>query len=143
MSKQLSVFWWYWLVLVILGVILFSLAFVLLPDGMQGMFKFMFFASPEPRFGQEVVGYLKFVYGVLGAVMAGWMVTLLSIVMRSFRRGEREAWNTITISITVWFMIDTAWSIIMGFPQNAVFNLLFLVLFAIPLAATRQQFLAD
>ncbi len=140
MSNQVSLFWWRWLMLVTVGVLLFSLGFILLPDVMQSLFNWMFFAAPQARFDAEATHYLKFTYGVLGAVMAGWMVTLLSILLRSFRRGEREAWDTITLSMLVWFVIDTLFSLSMGFPQNAVFNGLFFVLFAIPLGATYRQF---
>jgi hypothetical protein len=140
MSKPISTFWWRWLVLVVNGVILFSLGFIFLPDLMQSLFNGMFFNTTAAHFGPEATDYLKFVYGVLGAVMLGWMVTLLCVIMRSFRRGEREAWNTVAISIVIWFVIDSTFSLRMGFPQNAVFNVLFLVLFAIPLAAMYKQF---
>lgn len=140
MSSQVSVFWWRWLLLVTIGVFLFGLGFIFLPDVMQGLFNWMFYGVPEARFDAEATHYIKFTYGVLGAVMAGWMAALLSILLRSFRRGEREAWDTIALSMVVWFIIDTPFSLSMGFPQNAIFNVLFLVLFAVPLGATYQQF---
>lgn len=140
MSSQVSVFWWRWLLVVTVGVMLFSLGFIVLPDVMQSLFNWMFFATPQARFDAEATHYLKFTYGVLGAVMAGWMTALLSILLRSFCRGEREAWDTITLSLLIWFVIDTPFSLAMGFPQNALFNVLFLVLFAVPLGATYRQF---
>jgi uncharacterized membrane protein YhaH (DUF805 family) len=139
-SKQISVFWWRWLLIVTIGVIIFSLGFIFLPDVMQQLFNWMLFSAPNAPFGEATTHYLKFVYGVLGAVIVGWMVTLLAIIMRPFRRGESESWNTITFSIVIWFVVDTTFSLRMGFPQNAIFNTLFFVLFAIPLGATYKQF---
>jgi hypothetical protein len=140
MSSQVSLFWWRWLLSVTVGVMLFSLGFIILPDVMQSLFNWMFFAAPQAHFDAEATHYLKFTYGVLGAVMVGWMVALLSILLRSFRRGEREAWDTITLSLLIWFVIDTTFSLSMGFPQNALFNVLFLVLFAVPLGVTYRPF---
>jgi uncharacterized membrane protein YqaE (UPF0057 family) len=41
-------------------------------------------------------------------------------------------------SVAVWFIADTAYSLSSGFWQNAVLNTLVLVVFAVPLAATRR-----
>jgi hypothetical protein len=142
MDTQMHQFWWRWLLVVMIGVIVFALGFIFLPDVMQDFFDKVIFAAPPvtDRFGDEAAHYIKFVNGVLGAVMVGWMTALLPILLRPFRRGEREAWNTVTLSIVIWFVTDSAFSLWMGFPQNAYFNVLFFVLFIIPLAATYRHF---
>ena len=56
---------------------------------------------------------------------------------------SREGWFTITVSVLAWFIPDTAFSLWSGFWQNAVFNTVFVVLFAIPLAATYRAFPAS
>lgn len=134
--------WWRWLVLVVCGVMIFSLGMVVAPNLIQQFFDIMFFSSSQAHtaFGDAATSYIKFVYGVLGAVMIGWMTTLLCILVGSFRRGEREAWWAVATSIVVWFTIDSGLSVLTGFWQNAVFNTLFLILFVIPLAATYQHF---
>jgi hypothetical protein len=43
-------------------------------------------------------------------------------------------------SIAVWFLLDSGFSILAGYWQNAVFNVVFFVLFFIPLAATFHRF---
>lgn len=134
--------WWYWLVVVTCGVTIFSISLIILPDFMQLFFNAMFFSLSQAHttFGEVAYSYIKFLYGVLGAVMIGWSVTLLFIIARPFRRGQREAWYAITASVLVWFMLDSSLSISAGFWQNAVFNAIFLVLFIIPLAATYRNF---
>lgn len=142
MSKPVSSFWWRWLLVVNLGVMLFGLCFVLIPDIMQDLFDILFFSVSRANesFSAEAVRYISFIYGVLGAVMIGWAVALLFIIIGPFRRGEREGWNAVTSSIVIWFVIDTSFSLYSGFVANAVLNSVFFVLFAIPLAATYQHF---
>jgi hypothetical protein len=134
--------WWYWLVIVTCGVTIFSISLVILPDFMQLFFNAMLFSSSQAHttFGEIAYSYIKFLYGILGAVMVGWSVALLFILAGPFYRGQREAWYAITVSVLVWFMLDSSLSISAGFWQNAVFNTMFLIFFAIPLVATYRYF---
>lgn len=142
MSTSVNLFWWRLLVVITIGVALFGLGFIVLQDVMQGLFNWMFFSTSRlnESFSPEAVGYLKFTFGVLGAVMVGWMVVILRLLLGGFRRGEREAWDTIALSIVIWYVVDTAFSLAMGYPANAVFNTLVFIAFAIPLGATYRQF---
>ena len=79
-------------------------------------------------------------FGVLGSVMVAWMIVLVFLVRGPFRRGERWAWLAIDLSVFAWFVLDSVVSATHGMPLNVVFNLGFLVLFAIPLLATMSQF---
>jgi hypothetical protein len=136
MSDQ---FWWRWLVAVTGGVMVFSLSLILLPQTIQSIFN-PFFFPPSTRFDADASRYINFLYALLGAVMIGWMVTVLFVLMGAFRRGERAAWNAVTLSIVTWYLIDSSVSILSGFAANAVLNTVFLALFIIPLAATYRQF---
>ena len=131
-------FWWYWLVAVVAGVILFGLALVLAPSFVEILFNWMLFSVSKANtsFNVLTVTYLRFVYQVLGAVMVGWGVSLLCILGSSFRRGERQGWYALTASIVIWFGLDSGSSILSGFGENAILNCVFFILFAIPLAAT-------
>ncbi|MBW4687573.1 MAG: hypothetical protein KME40_21280 [Komarekiella atlantica HA4396-MV6] len=135
-------FWWYWLIIATCGVTIFGISLVILPDFMQLFFNAMFFSPLQAHttFSNIAHSYIKFLYGVLGAVMVGWSVTLLFILVGPFHRGQREAWYAMTVSVLVWFMLDSSLSISTGFWQNAVFNTIFLVFFAIPLTATYMYF---
>lgn len=135
-------FWWYWLIIVTCGVIIFSLSLIFTPDFMQKLFDAMFSATipAHNTFDDAAYYYIKFLYGLLGAVMIGWSMALLYILFKPFFRGETEGWLAMTASILVWFTVDSSFSLSMGFWQNAVLNAIFLVFFAIPLAATYQSF---
>jgi hypothetical protein len=140
--SKMNGFWWRWLVFVSLGVMLFGLSMIVFPDLIKTLFDFVAFQTREvdDLFGAEAVHYLQFVYGVLGAVMAAWMIPLLFILFGAFRRGEREAWLAIALSISLWFLVDSAWSAYMGFWGNVVLNSGFFLLYFIPLAATFRSF---
>lgn len=139
MAAAPAAFWVRWLLAGLVGVGAFGMALVLLPGPMQSLFNIVAFGAPDTpaAFGVEATAYLAFVYGVLGAVMAGWSIALLAIVHGPFRRGERWAWGAVTGSLGLWFVVDTTFSLVSGFPGNAVLNCVFALVLAVPLIATR------
>jgi hypothetical protein len=136
--KNKSVFWLWWLIIVTFSVLLLGISMVLLPDPTQKLFNLLILGSIEgnPTFNEAAITYIKLVYAVLGALMFGWGMLLLYILLGSFRRGEAEGWRMMTLSVTAWFIPDTGYSLWSGFWQNAVLNLGFAIAFAIPLIAT-------
>lgn len=70
---------------------------------------------------------MRFSLGVLGAVTAGWGVTLLAAIAGAHRLADqaRPVWLTIAAGTTVWFAIDTPISIATGYGLNAIPNLAF------------------
>jgi uncharacterized membrane protein YqaE (UPF0057 family) len=138
----MSSFWRRWLVASAFGVLLFGLGLVLLPAATQRLFNLLYFSSSRANlsFGPAEANYIRFVCSVLGAVMVGWAVALIFVIFGSFRRGLREGWNLIAISLIAWFLPDTAVSLAYGFWQNALLNLAIAVLFAIPLGFTFKAF---
>ena len=137
-----SPFWWRWLIVTTVVVLIFSIAMVVIPEPVQRMFSLLYYSSPEriDAFEAPAVAFIMLLQGVLGAVMFGWGVALLLVLLGSFRHGSREGWTIIAVSLVAWFIPDTTISLLSGFWQNAVFNLVFLVVFAIPLVATRRTF---
>lgn len=87
--------------------------------------------------------YVLLIYGVLGAVLVGWMLLLLAVVRGPLRRRERWAWNAVAASMTAWFAADTSFSLAVGSPAHALFNVGFALAVAIPLAALRRQLQQD
>lgn len=117
---------------------LFGLALIVAPVVAQRGFLLLIYAEPAhiSSFGAEAVRYIGLAHAVLGGVMFGWGLALLLIVRRLFARGSRLGWQLISFSVVAWFIPDTAYSISFGFLQNAVLNLVFVVLFALPLLAS-------
>src|SRR5574341_1614676 len=132
------VFWWRWLVVVTLGVLFFGISMVIAPDFTREFFGLLLFSSPDSisAFGAPAVAYITFVHGVLGAVMFGWGIALLLVLLGPFRHHSKHGWLTFVVSLLAWFVPDTALSLWSGFWQNAALNAGIAVLFAIPLATT-------
>ena len=132
--------WCHLLTLIAAAVMGLGLVLVLWPS--SGVFNLVVFysLSMPPDFSAAAIAYVEFVYGVLGAVLIGWMAMVIALVRGPFRRGEPIAWTMLATSTSIWFVIDTAFSLAMGFWQNAVLNLALFCLFAVPLIATRKYF---
>jgi hypothetical protein len=134
--------WRVWLTVACGGVIALSLTLVLFPGiGQMGFNKMMLGDwRPPPDFSPDSVRYVTFVYGVLGAVMIGWMVSLLAIIQGPFATGERWAWRAVAGSTAAWFVIDSVFSWTAGFPANVALNAGFAIAFLVPLVGSYRTF---
>jgi len=125
------------------GVVLgLSAVLLLAPPLGEAVFNLVYFhqpASPVPV-PVEVLGYLWFANGIIGAVMAGWMITIIVLARGPFRAGERHAWNAIAWPLLGWYCIDTAFSVAHGVWGNVVLNTGTALLFGIPLLGARRHF---
>lgn len=140
-----SRFWTNWLLAVSAGVVAFGLVLVVAPSVARQGFSLLVYAAPEriDTFGQEPARYIALAHAVLGGVMVGWGTALLYVTKTLFARGSKTAWNLITLSLAAWFIPDTSYSVLSGYWQNAVLNAVFLILFAVPLWATRGKLRDD
>lgn len=134
-----SSFWINWLLTVAAGVVAFGLVLVLAPTLARQGFSTLVYASPDriDAFGQEQVRYISLAHAVIGGVMVGWGAALFYVTKTLLAGGSRIAWNLVALSVGAWFVPDTSYSLISGYWQNAMLNTVFLVLFALPLWATR------
>ena len=133
--------WFAWLTAVTIGVIAFGLLLVVAPGlGRQG-FSLLVFSSADrvSEFGSEATSYIELAHAVMGSVMAGWGMALLLVLRGPMRRNLPEGLKIFGISLLVWFIPDTTFSIASGFWQNAILNFVFAVLFLIPLLALYRQ----
>jgi hypothetical protein len=117
-------------------VFIFGLALVLLPGPTQRAFAILYSVAP---LSPAAASYAAFIGAVLGAVMAGWAVLLFFVLRGPFKRLEPGAWDMIAGSLAVWFVLDTTYSLLSGFWQNAALNAVMLAAFALPLAATYKR----
>jgi uncharacterized membrane protein YhaH (DUF805 family) len=141
-SPSRFLFWWRWLVVVTLGVLLFGITLIVAPEFTRRFFGLLLFSAPETlaTFGSPAVAYLTLLHGVLGAVMVGWAVALLFVLIGPFRQRSKQGWLALVVPLLAWFVPYTALSLWSGFWPNAALNLVFAVLFAVPLAATSGAF---
>jgi len=79
-------------------------------------------------YGQDV----QLTAALLGAVMIGWAIAILGLVSAADTIGA-PAWRVLTISIVVWYVIDSIISIALGSPVNALSNTGLLVTFLAPI----------
>ena len=112
------------------------------PELTRHLFSFLIFSSSArlDALGEPAVAYITLLHGVLGAVIFGWGVALLFVLVGPFRRGSKEGRRIFVISLLAWFVPDTVYSLWSGFWQNAALNAVLAVLFAMPLAATYPAF---
>ena len=138
-------FWYRWLFVLGIIIILFGVFMTLFNQSL--LFR-LFNDQIDPVFwGDEAISeaFIKFqgwVYGVLGATMAGWGVMLIFIIQYPFRQREKWAWIAIAANLGFWYLLDTALSLYFGVFFNAVFNTLLVFLVLPPLTATRKAIVA-
>lgn len=92
-------------------------------------------SDADGRFSESASDYIKFATVVLGAVTMGWAILLLLNTLQALRSGSRASRYTAVTSITIWFVVDSAFSIYAEFAENAALNVPFFAIFAILLAA--------
>ncbi len=121
-----------------------SVLFILMPIPALRALNPLFFADDAPAIsGAAAEGYVAFVFGVLGAVMLGWMSALLFIIRGPLRRRSRGAWWQVVASVAIWFVPDCAVSLWWGYPENAAGKVAFAILFAVPLIGMRSELVDD
>lgn len=130
--------WVNWLLVASAGVALFGLGLVLAPTAARQGFSLLLYAEPGriSAFGEKAVAYVSLAHAVLGSAMLGWGVALVLVVRGLVVHGSRVGWWIVALSVAAWFIPDTTYSLMSGYWQNAVLNLAFAMLFAVPLAAT-------
>ena len=143
-ARSPSRFWQRWLLAASALVLVFGLLLLVAPAAGLALFGVVAYQSTTAltQLDANVQTYLRLSHAVIGTVMIGWSVTLLVLVAGPFRRGERYAWWAVAGSMAAWFVPDTLYSLTSGFVGNAVLNVGFALLFAVPLAATFRDFAA-
>ena len=79
---------------------------------------------------------LRLTAAILGAVMMGWSMTMLTVVQIGFTQTEIHVWRPLTGAILLWWIVDSTISIALNTPINAVSNTGFLALYLVPVLAS-------
>jgi len=128
-----------WLQLVLVVVFLYSLLLVFAGSFAGSLFSWFGFGPTESIDTNEVRDYLLLPYMVLGAVMSGWVFLMLLIVRGPLKEGLPWARKFLIQSLSIWFVLDTLMSLVLGYPTHALFNIPFAVALGIPLVLMKNQ----
>lgn len=122
-----------WLEVVLVLVFIYSLLLVFAGTTAGSLFSWFGFGPDESIDTDAVQRYLRLPYMVLGAVMAGWSFLMIQIVRGPLKEGSAWAWTFLVRSLTLWFVLDTGMSLVLGYPTHALFNIPFAIALGIPL----------
>ena len=122
-----------WLEVVLVLVFIYSLLLVFAGTTAGSLFTWFGFGPEESIDTDTVRDYLKLPYMVLGAVMAGWALLMIQIVRGPLKENSTWAWNILVRSLTLWFILDTGMSLVLGYPMHALFNVPFAIALGVPL----------
>lgn len=89
---------------------------------------------------ENIIPFQSWVYGVLGATVAGWGIFIAFLAYYPFKAREKWAWNCIAAGISIWFIFDTSISAFYDVTFNVVFNVVLLIFIGLPLLFTRKYF---
>jgi hypothetical protein len=84
--------------------------------------------------------FRAWIYGLLGAIMAAWGLTVAILVSRAWNTRQSWVWWSVAASVGLWFVLDTGQSLRYRVFANAAINTALLVALAIPLAFTFGDF---
>jgi hypothetical protein len=136
-------FWATWLFVVVVALSVFGVALALLSaTPLFDLFHWQIdpvFWGTQPQ-APATRDYQHSVYGVLGAVLAGWGSTLAFVAWFPFRAGQPWAWWCLGVGIVLWCVIDTGVSLAFRVFFNVAFNLVIFLATALPLGLTWAQF---
>jgi hypothetical protein len=128
-----------WLEVVLFLVLIYSLFLVFAGTTAGSLFSWFGFGPEESINTAAVSDYLRLPYMVLGAVMASWAFLMIQIVRGPLKEGSAWAWTFLVRSLSLWFILDTGMSLVLGYPMHALFNIPFAVALGIPLLRLKAQ----
>jgi hypothetical protein len=137
---MMSVFWRKWLVswcwgVGVFGVVLAGGAFEATGEPARLLFDVLNGAAPL-----ELDAPMRFSLGVMGAVTLGWSLTLSAAIEAADQLGDQGGpiWRLVTLSVMVWYVVDSLLSIATGFGLNAVSNTVLAAAFLLPILRSQR-----
>jgi hypothetical protein len=137
-------FWQRWLFIAACIIVLFGLSMAFFNQSklfdllLNRQINLVFWGSAQAS--PDIIAFQRFVYGVLGATMAGWGIFLGFISHYPYKKREPWAWNCVISGMTVWYVVDTTISIASDVIFNALLNTSIFLLVLLPLFFTRKAF---
>lgn len=141
MKETTFQFWRKWLsavngLIVVLGLLIAFAGNSLLFDLHNQWSGRVFFG--EEGITAEVLRFKNWLFGIIGATIAGYHLLMVMLSEYAFRRREKWAWQAMSVSLLLWFIVDSGISLYYGAVHNVILiNLVALLLIGLPLLATR------
>jgi hypothetical protein len=136
-------FWQRWLVAASVFFCVFGIVVALFPNAFflsmwtEALAR-AFYDGAEP---ESAAAFRTFVMGPLGGTIAGSYLLQTFVAVIPFARREPWAWWATLSGLLLWFVVDSSLSISHGAAFNVwMINLMPLIVFVLPLAATRSAF---
>jgi hypothetical protein len=129
--------WIRWLEVALVIVLAYAVMLVVAGTVAGSLFSLLGFGPPDAIDTDAVHDYLRLPHLVLGAVLAGWTLTMLQLVRGPLRDGASWVVPVLLRSLALWFILDTGMSLALGFPTHAAFNVPFAIALAVPLIRLR------
>ncbi|MBU1275329.1 MAG: hypothetical protein KJ720_08115 [Proteobacteria bacterium] len=128
--------WRWWLVVASLAICGFGLAMSVAStsspfDQIMGRIDAQFWGQSGPP--PEAAAFQRWVYGAWGATVAGWGLMMAFLAWVPLGRGEPWARNALAVSLALWFVLDTFYSLYFGVWINVLLNLTLFVAMGLPL----------
>ena len=118
--------------LIFFGLMLAIVSPLVLPDIVELFYSL--FANKEFATLSEIDKKLVlWTFGLTGALTTGWGVTVLVVGYQLTKESNDILWLAIDLGLISWFVLDSIVSVLMGAIFNVGFNLIFLILFLIPI----------
>ena len=136
-------FWQRWLLVVSWIIVLFGLAMAFLNatpffDLMNDRVNPVFWGEgPVPHASAL---FVRWIYGVLGATVAGWGVFMVFIARIPFNRHERWARDAILFGLLLWYVMDTSITLYFKVAFNAALNTTLFIMGMLPIIMTWRSF---
>jgi len=117
-------FWQKWLIFVGIYLVVFGLYLTFFSQ--SSIMDFLFNRNIDPYFWvvtelpENTLRFQGWIYGVLGAVIAGWGTLIAFWASYPFKTRERWAWNGLALATAIWYIADTAISAMYGVIFNVI-----------------------
>ena len=139
----MAIFWQRWLTLWSIGIVVFGLILYGVGYPATTSLAGSIFAALGNPLPDGPDRYLRFTTSLMGAVTAGWGLTLYA-AFRALWAADSDpttsTWRRLTLAMIVWFVIDSGASIANGFALNAGSNVVLMIAYLVPVLASRVMF---
>ena len=133
-------FWQKWLLVsgIILSIFGISMVLNINSEKFNPLIDPVFWGNETPNI--QVRNFQQWVYGVLGATMAGWGIFIAFIAAVPFKKKEKWSRDCIIIGILSWYILDTFISLKANVKFNAIGNTILAIIILMPIFFTVTKF---